>query len=49
VPTTDGREIRLRRETRPDPDQKRLLNQLKITLPERPDFTPGGVETLQSD
>lgn len=48
LPTTDGREIRLRRVTRPEPAQKQLLNQLKITLPERLDFNPNVVQTLQS-
>lgn len=48
LPTTDGREIRLRRVTRPEPEQKQLVNQLKITLPERLDFNPNVVETLQS-
>lgn len=48
LPTTDGREIRLRRVTRPEAEQKQLLNQLKITLPERLDFNPDVVETLQS-
>ena len=32
LPTTDGREIRLRRVTEPTPEQKRLLNQLGIEL-----------------
>lgn len=35
LPTTDGRELRLRRITEPSPDQKQLLHQLRITLPER--------------
>jgi len=35
LPTTDGREIRLRRITTPDPEQQRLLDQLGITLPKR--------------
>jgi transposase len=35
LPTTDGREIRLRRVTEPDAEQKSLLRQLGITLPER--------------
>ena len=35
LPTTDGREIRLRRITEPDPEQKSLLHQLGLTLPER--------------
>ena len=33
LPTTDGREIRLRRVTQPTPDQQRLLDQLAITIP----------------
>jgi hypothetical protein len=35
LPTTDGREIRLRRVTEPDAEQKSLLRQLGVTLPER--------------
>jgi hypothetical protein len=38
LPTTDGREIRLRRITEPTAEQKSLLHQLGLTLPER--FTP---------
>jgi hypothetical protein len=38
LPTTDGREIRLRRITEPSPEQKSLLHQLGISLPERFDF-----------
>jgi transposase len=38
LPTTDGREIRLRRITTPNPDQQLLLDQLGITLPERLSF-----------
>lgn len=34
LPTTDGREIRLRRVTEPDAEQKSLLRQLGISLPE---------------
>ena len=34
LPTTDGREIRLRRITEPTPEQKLLLRQLGISLPE---------------
>ncbi len=34
LPTTDGREIRLRRITEPNAEQKSLLRQLNITLPE---------------
>jgi transposase len=34
LPTTDGREIRLRRITEPTAEQKSLLHQLGITLPE---------------
>lgn len=34
LPTTDGREIRLRRVTRPTPEQQQqLLDQLDITIP----------------
>jgi transposase len=35
LPTTDGREIRLRRITEPTADQKSLLQQLGLALPER--------------
>ena len=35
LPTTDGREIRLRRVTTPSAEQKQLLDQLGITLPDR--------------
>lgn len=35
LPTTDGREIRLRRITEPTAEQKSLLYQLGLTLPER--------------
>jgi transposase len=35
LPTTDGREIRLRRITEPTPEQKAVLQQLGLTLPER--------------
>jgi hypothetical protein len=34
LPTTDGREIRLRRITEPTAEQKSLLRQLEINLPE---------------
>jgi len=34
LPTTDGREIRLRRITEPTQEQRQLLHQLHITLPE---------------
>jgi hypothetical protein len=34
LPTTDGREIRLRRITEPTAEQKSLLRQLGISLPE---------------
>lgn len=36
LPTTDGREIRLRRITEPTAEQKLLLRQLGINLPEHP-------------
>jgi hypothetical protein len=35
LPTTDGREIRLRRITEPTTEQKSLLHQLGLDLPER--------------
>jgi transposase len=35
LPTTDGREIRLRRVTEPTTEQKPLLHQLGLSLPER--------------
>jgi transposase len=38
LPTTDGREIRLRRITEPSAEQKSLLHQLGISLPERLNF-----------
>jgi transposase len=38
LPTTDGREIRLRRITEPTPEQKLLLRQLGISLPEHLQF-----------
>jgi transposase len=38
LPTTDGREIRLRRITEPTAEQKSLLHQLGIGLPDRPEF-----------
>jgi hypothetical protein len=33
LPTTDGREIRLRRVTQPTPEQQRLLDQLEMAVP----------------
>ena len=38
LPTTDAREIRLRRVTSPSPEQQVVLGLLGITLPERLDF-----------
>jgi hypothetical protein len=38
LPTTDGREIRLRRITEPTAEQKSLLRQLGITLPDHLQF-----------
>ena len=35
-PTTDGRELIFRRYTQPEADQKLLLEQLKLTLPQQP-------------
>jgi transposase len=36
LPTTDGRELILTRYTQPEPDQRLLLEQLKLTLPGQP-------------
>jgi len=35
LPTTDGREIRLRRVTEPTAEQKSLLQQLRLSIPDR--------------
>ncbi len=40
LPTTDGREVRLRRTTEPTAEQKSLLHQLGLRLPERLDLHP---------
>lgn len=40
LPTTDGREIRLRRITEPSAEQKALLQQLGLVLPERFELNP---------
>ena len=40
LPTTDGREIRLRRITEPSVEQKSLLHQLGLSLPYRFEFHP---------
>jgi len=40
LPTTDGREIRLRRITEPTTEQNALLQQLSLTLPERFELHP---------
>lgn len=36
LPTTDGREVILTRYTQPEPDQRLLLDRLKLRLPEQP-------------
>jgi Transposase DDE domain len=36
LPTTDGREVILRRYTQPEPEQRLLLEKLKLKLPEQP-------------
>jgi transposase len=38
LPTTDGREIRLRRITTPTPEQRALFDRLNITVPDRLSF-----------
>jgi hypothetical protein len=40
LPTTEGREIRLRRVTEPDAEQKSLLHQLLLDVPDRLQFHP---------
>jgi transposase len=40
LPTTEGRELRLRRITEPTAEQKALLEQLGLTLPERLELNP---------
>ena len=40
LPTTEGREIRLRRITEPDTEQKSLLRQLGLTIPDRLQLHP---------
>ena len=40
LPTTDGREIRLRRITEPTAEQKSLLHQLQLSLPDRLEKRP---------
>ena len=40
LPTTDGREIRVRRITEPDAAQKSLLHQLRLSLPDSLRFQP---------
>lgn len=36
LPTTDGREVILTRYTQPEPEQRLLLDKLKLTLPDQP-------------
>jgi hypothetical protein len=36
IPTTDGRELRMSRYTKPDKAQQLLLSQLKLKLPPQP-------------
>jgi len=38
LPTTDGREIRLRRVTTSTPEQRTLFDRLSITVPDRLSF-----------
>jgi hypothetical protein len=44
LPTTDGRELTLSRYTQPEPAQRMLLQQLRLTLPSQP---PPGITTTQ--
>ena len=48
LPTTDGREIRLRRITEPTTEQKHLFSQLGFSPPGHTVFQPNVVETQQS-
>ena len=48
LPTTDGREIRLRRITEPTAEQKSLLQQLGITLPDPSNSIANVVQTRRS-
>jgi transposase len=45
LPTTDGREVILTRYTQPEPDQRLLLEKLKLKLPEQP---PPRITTAQA-
>ena len=45
LPTTDGREIRLRRITEPTAEQKSLLQQLSMTLPDSLEFNRCSVDS----
>jgi transposase len=36
MPTTDGRQLTLKRYTQPEPEHRMLLDQLRLTLPEQP-------------
>lgn len=44
IPTTDGRELKMSRYTRPEKHQQLLLSQLKLTLPDQP---PPEIRTQQ--
>ena len=46
-PTTDGRELIFRRYTQPEADQKLLVAQLKLTLPEQPPPQIGAKRELE--
>lgn len=46
-PTTDGRELIFRRYTQPETDQKLLLEQLKLTLPQQPPPRISAMRELQ--
>jgi transposase len=49
LPTTDGRELTLSRYTQPEPEQRMLLEQLRLTLPSQPPpkITAAQVRTTQ--
>lgn len=47
LPTVEGQEIRLRRISRPDPEQQKVLHQLHLQLPER--FEPIQIQQCSAD
>jgi hypothetical protein len=48
VPTTDGRELRLRRYTHPEPELRVLLEQLKLPAQPPPQITTAAAQRIMS-